>query len=233
METKYIDSRTIAARCNCHLRVVQNYLKENYSHVRTRIKGSYYYPEDLISKALEVLTAREDTGDYDLVLEEFKPKLKFNGVLYATIVELSRIRNRTPDSVRKLIADKFQNERIAVLSHSTRAYYYPYNLVKSYLEGLEGSKEHYVYVLADINSQIIKIGFSTNVASRILKLTHASGRELKKVYNSPPLTRTQALEMESKLHKHFAKWIAHHSKHVKWEWFEIDYQKVLEYIESM
>lgn len=225
---EYITSFSIASRCNCHIRVVQRYLKENYSHVRTRVKGSYYYPKDVLSKALEELTAQ----DYDLILAKFKPKLKYNGVEYTTAAELARASNRTPDSVRKLIVDKFRDKRIAVLSNSTRAYYYPYNLAKSYLEGISNNTKHYVYVLADKNSQMVKIGLSTDVRARIRKLTYESGRELKLVYNSTPLTRTQAFEMETKLHNHFAKWIAHHSRNVKWEWYNIDYSLILDYIES-
>jgi len=229
---KYVNSQYVANHCNCHIRVVQRYLKDNYSEIRVKINGSYYYPLESLNQALMELSSRDNTLDYDIIVPEFKPKLTYKGEIYATAVELARIYNRTADSIRKLLYNEFLNSRIGVLSNYTRAYYYPLRLVSDYLSTHDDTKNHYVYVLVDINSDMVKIGLSTNVPLRLRKLTHTSGRELKVAYKSPALNRTQAFEFETELHNHFSKWIAHHSRYVKWEWYNIDYILILDYIES-
>ncbi len=84
----------------------------------------------------------------------------------------------------------------------------------------------YVYIIENTYLHDTKIGISNRPEKRIKQLQTGSSRPLKIQYTVKFTTRDEATKVEYQLHKKF-------SKHrLTGEWFDIDYRKVIKYIDD-
>ncbi len=87
-------------------------------------------------------------------------------------------------------------------------------------------EEVYVYIIENIYLHDTKIGISNNPEKRIKQLQTGSSRQLVIRHTIKFNTRNEATRVENALHKKYSKY------RLTGEWFEIDYKKVLKYIEE-
>ncbi len=99
--------------------------------------------------------------------------------------------------------------------------------LKSRLKSHEDkSEEVYVYIIENTYLHDTKIGISNNPEKRIKQLQTGNSRQLVIKYTIKFNTRNEANKLEYALHKKY-------SKHrLCGEWFEIDSNKVIKYLED-
>jgi len=82
----------------------------------------------------------------------------------------------------------------------------------------------YIYVIKNPENDRVKIGVSNNVEKRLKTLETGAGTKLDLVYQS--IICSNAFDIENTVHKHFQEY------RVFGEWFEIDVNKVINYLEK-
>ena len=82
-----------------------------------------------------------------------------------------------------------------------------------------------VYLITNLGSFRTKIGISANPQGRLSGMQTGSPEALYLVYQSRPVARSMAVEVERMVHAHLAEWRLHG------EWFDLPYDLCVEPIE--
>jgi hypothetical protein len=82
-----------------------------------------------------------------------------------------------------------------------------------------------VYAVTNLGSFRTKVGISANPRARLGNMQTGSPEKLYLVYQSRPINRTKAQEVERIVHLHLAQWRLHG------EWFDVPYDMCVEPIE--
>lgn len=82
-----------------------------------------------------------------------------------------------------------------------------------------------VYIVTNLGSFKSKVGISANPAARLSNMQTGSPELLYLVYESRPVSRQMAVEVERIVHAHLAEWRLHG------EWFDLPYDLCIEPIE--
>ena len=97
------------------------------------------------------------------------------------------------------------------------------NVIESVLPQ-DNRDRQYIYVIKNPENDRVKIGVSNNVEKRLKTLETGAGTKLDLVYQS--IICSNAFDIENTVHKHFQEY------RVFGEWFEIDVNKVINYLEK-